>query len=622
VRHLVLGTAGHIDHGKSALVQALTGTDPDRLKEEQERGITIELGFADMELGDSRVLSIVDVPGHERFVRQMVAGATGIDAVLLVVAADQAVQPQTREHLDICELLGIRRGVVALSKCDLVDDELREVVELEVRELLTGTFLEQAPLVPVSARSGTGLDRLRDVLAELFEQIEPRSSAGVARLPVDRAFVLRGFGTVVTGTLVSGRFREGEEVSVLPGARRGRVRGLQTHHQRVEEAIAGRRTAVNLQGLDCADVPRGSSVTRPGELLTTRRLWARLTLLPGAPRSLRKGGPARFHQGTCEREARVRVLAERSVRSLDVEIRLEQETVLAPGDRFILRRPAPLDTVGGGEVLDVDPPPAREATAADFADGVLDPETALQRRLARAGAAGRLPDQLAPELGLTRAQLDAVARTLIESDRLVVAAARWIDDECWSRSKRRVLDELAEFHAAEPLRLGLAREELRARTVPAMQQESWRQLLESLAREGGIRLEGERLALFDHRVELSAGDHRLADRIDAGFRAAGLDPPDLAQLVGADQRRGADQIVQLLIAEGKLERIQDGRLFHAAAMAELRAKLREYARSSKTIDVAAFKQLAGVTRKNAIPLLEQLDAERTTRRMGNLREIL
>jgi selenocysteine-specific elongation factor len=465
VRHLVLGTAGHIDHGKSALVQALTGIDPDRLREEKRRGITIELGFADHQLDDEHVLSFVDVPGHERFVRHMVAGAAGIDAVLLVVAADQGVQPQTREHLDICALLGVRRGVVALSKCDLVDDELTEVVSLELRELLEGTFLEEAPLVPVSAKSGRGLDELRDELRALYDRVEPRSSDGVARLPIDRSFVLHGFGTVVTGTLVSGRIEEGDELELLPGGERARVRGIQVHRHKLPAVEAGRRTAINLQGLDQQEAPRGSTVTRTGALVTTRCIWARLDLLPTAPRQLQRGGPVRFHQGTADHAARLRVLSKIDDATLRVEIHFAEPAVLAPGDRFILRRPAPVDTVAGGVVLDVRPPRAREATDDAFELQALEPAAAVALRLARAGSRGRAPQRLAAELGLTAAQLDAAVTPL-------TAGGRWFDGECWRAIGEAVEARVAQYHGANPLDAGMAREALRGAIAPEMPQES------------------------------------------------------------------------------------------------------------------------------------------------------
>jgi len=604
------------------LVHALTGVDPDRLKEEKRRGITIELGFADLELDAERVISFVDVPGHERFVRHMVAGATGIEAVMLVVAADQGVQPQTREHLEICGLLGIERGVIALSKSDLVDDDLLEVVALEVRELVEGTFLHGAAALPVSSRDGRGMDALRAELAGLCDVPEPASGEGIARLPVDRSFSLRGFGTVVTGTLLSGALHQGEEVEVSPRGPCARIRGLQVHHKQVETARAGRRTAVNLQGLDCEEVPRGATLIAAGSLRPTRRLWARAQLLPHAPRALLRGGPVRFHQGTCDRAARLRVLRGHDDGRLDVEIFLEDDAALVPGDRFVLRRPAPVDTVGGGTVVDVNPPHPRAADAESFEPDSIESGRALALRLRRAGAAGLEPDAVAAELGLTRAQLESRLAGSPAESAPVVAGSRWIDPVAWRATEDEAIEQLARFHEAEPLRLGMEREALRAATSRTMQQESWRKMLESLARRGALRLRGDSVALADHDVSLDGEERRLSDRIDAAFLEAGLDPPDLDAVVEAGERAAAGKLLQLLIARGRIVRIQDGKLFHAEALDDLRARLREFAQRSKTMGVAEFKDLAGVTRKNAIPLLEHLDAERTTRRVGNQREIL
>ncbi|MCP3978695.1 MAG: selenocysteine-specific translation elongation factor [bacterium] len=622
MRHLVLGTAGHIDHGKSALVEALTGTHPDRLDEEQRRGITIELGFADLHLGDERVLSFVDVPGHERFVRHMVAGATGIDAVLLVVAADQGVQPQTREHLEICSLLGIREGIVALTKCDLVDPDLQEVAALEVSELLEGTFLEDAPLVPVSAKSAAGLDALREALTALFDRVEPGSSEGVTRLPVDRSFVIRGFGTVVTGTLVSGALAEGEEVQVLPDGPRARIRGLQVHKQKVERAMATSRVAINLQGVDSAQVPRGSTIAPTGGLQSTRRIWARVKLLDSAPEALERGGPVRFHEGTSEHAATYRVLRIADDGDLLAELFLEDAAVLRPGDRFVLRRPAPVDTIGGGVVVDIHPPHRRDAREEDFDTTHQTTDALVRARVARAGASGKKSRELAAELGVGSDELRAAGESLRDSGDLVEIAGRWIDGECWRTLEAEALVLLERFHAADPLRTGMSREELRAAVSAALAQDSWRKMLEGLAAEEKVRLEADRVALAGHRVELKEADRKLSERIDREFRDAGLDPPDAAALAPEADRATVTRLIDLLIASGALVKINDGRLFHAAALDALLAKLRDYATTEKTIDVAAFKTLAGVTRKNAIPLLEHLDVTRVTRRVGNLREIL
>jgi len=555
----------------------------------------------------------------------MVAGATGIDAVLLAIAADEGVRPQTREHLDICGLLGLEHGVVALTKSDLVDPELLEVAALEVRELLDGTFLSRAPLVPVSARTGAGLDALRDALGALCDEVPERSPAGVARLPVDRSFVLRGFGTVATGTLVGGRLREGDEVEVLPGGRRGRVRGLHVHRHKVAEVVAGRRAAVNLQGLDREDVPRGATLTRPGALTLTRRAWARIRLLPGAPRALERGGPVRFHHGTCERAARLRMLEAPDAAGGGVwraEIYLDEDTVLVPGDRFVLRRSAPVDTVGGGTIVDVRPPRPRDVSAEAFEAAAVDPRTALLLRLDRAGAGGREPAALASELGLAPDRMGALAAELEDAGDLVVAAGRWFAAEAWAGLAARTLAALDAFHAREPLRLGMGREELRAEAARGLPQEAWRPLLERLVADRRVRVSGERVALAGHRVELSETDRRLAGEVEGAFARAGLEPPDPASVLAGPDGGARTRVFDLLVARGTLVRIPDGKVFHAAALADLRERLRVWRARSPTIDVAGFKELAGVSRKHAIPLLEHLDAERVTRRRGNLREIL
>jgi selenocysteine-specific elongation factor len=611
-----------VDHGKSALVQVLTGIDPDRLAEEKRRGITIDLGFADLDLGGGKVVSFVDVPGHERFVRHMVAGATGIDAVLFVVAADEGVRPQTREHLAICRLLAVGAGIVALSKCDLIEPELAEVVALELAELLSGTFLQDAPIVPVSSRTGQGLDRLVREIGELYERVPPRRAEGVPRLAIDRSFVLKGFGTVVTGSLVSGSLSEGAEVEVLPEGRRGRIRGLQIHGNKVQTVPAGCRTAVNLQGLDREDAPRGATLTAPGALGTTRRIWARVTLLARAPERLRRGGTLRFHQGTCERTARLRVLGTLDADTLSAELVLSEPTVLAPGDRFILRRPAPVDTVGGGVVVDVRPPSARRVAPEAFEPAALEPDRALLLRLARRGDAGAETWRLGAELGWTREECEVRAAELVRRGSLTLAGGRLFDRSAWDGAVERTRTLVARHHRDQPLAAGIPREVLHREACRAMPQESWREFLAELERAGAVRLSGDLVARSDHEVTLGAEDQRLARLIGERFRAAGLDPPALQAVVPEADLPRAAQIVEWLVTRGELVRVPSQRLFHGEALAALREKLRAHARRSRTIDVATFKELAGVTRKNAIPLLEHFDGERVTRRIGDRREIL
>ncbi len=621
MRHLVVGTAGHIDHGKSALVEALTGIHPDRLKEEQRRGITIDLGFADFELAPEGVVSLVDVPGHERFVRHMVAGVSGLDAVLLVVAADDGVKPQTKEHLAICSLLGVQRGIVVLSKSDLVEPELRDVVAMEVREVLHGTFLEAAPLVPVSSRTREGLEALRAELRTLLRELPERPSEGVARLPIDRSFVQKGFGTVVTGTLVSGMLSEGDEIEILPGGKRGRVRGLQVHRRKVKTASAGRRVAVNIQGLDCAEAPRGATVTAPCALLATRRARVLIELLPTAPAPLRRGGPVRLHQATCERAARLRVTSVSDSGPIQADLVLVEDTVLLPGDRFILRRPAPVDTIGGGVVLDAHPVrKRRERTeaAAPAAGG----EDAMVERISRSAAAGCPVAALAAEMGRSVDEVEAALASPLGAGRVVRAAGLLFAGTVWRQIGEDTIAALRAHHDAEPLQSGTAREGIRTQVARPMPPEAFRELLQALATDGAVRLIGDRLALASHRVVLSPDDESRAQRIEDAFRRAALDPPpidDVLRDLGGP--RGA-RLRDWLVEEGRLVKIRDGRLFHGAALEDLRRRLREFARTSSTIDIGAFKELTGATRKNAIPLLEQFDEERLTRREGNVRRIL
>ena len=643
MRDVVIGTAGHVDHGKSALVRALTGTDPDRLQEEKARGITIDLGFAYYRQGDTTI-AFVDVPGHERFVRNMIAGASGIDAVLLVVAADESVMPQTREHFDICRLLDVDRGVVALTKCDLVDAEMLELVRLETQELLSGSGLENAPIVPVSARTGAGLEDLRAALA-VVAAVPPRAADGPVRLPVDRAFTVRGVGTVVTGTLVSGEVRADMELEVLPAARRVRVRGLQVHGRTRDAAGAGRRVAVNLHGVDADELRRGDAVVTRGGFDTTRRFDAAVTLLPGAP-ALRHGARIRCHHGTAEAMARIALSAPTGAPDGDEEaafltalepgggafarVRVEAPLALARGDRFVLRAYSPPVTIAGGQVLDPLPPRGRFRSPRGLA---------RLRRLAGAGGAaegllvmadegggrGVAREALARRLGVTGAWLDRTVAALEAKERVVAVGSRLVAPVHLRAAREELLALIAQFHAAQPLAAGLPREEARERLSRRAAPAVLDHVVAGLVAAGKI-VATDHLALAEHRIVLCADEVRARERLAGLYRAAGLAPPDVGQAASmADAPPAlAGRMLELLVRDGMLVKVE-GLVFHKECLDRLAAEvgqLKSGAAGSVRIDIGMFKERFGVSRKFALPLLGYLDRMRVTRRVGNARLVL
>jgi selenocysteine-specific elongation factor len=625
---LIVGTAGHIDHGKSALVLALTGTDPDRLKEEKERGITIDLGFAHLDLGDGLTVSFVDVPGHERFVRNMLAGAHGIDAVALVVAADESVMPQTREHFQICRLLGIPRGLVVLTKCDVADAESQALAELEVLELVAGSFLEGRPVLRVSAPTGFGLDALREALRVLASEAPPRPSDGVLRLPVDRAFSLRGFGTVVTGALVSGALSVGEEVEVLPAGRRARVRGLQIHGQPTDRAVAGSRTAVNLAGVDVADLARGDVLVRPGTMRPTAMIDVELTLLPGE-KPLLEGARVRVHLASAEVLARVRLLGARRVDPGAVaiaQLRLERPAVAGWGERIVLRAYSPAATIGGARVLDPLPPKRRRAdlSAVERLRDASDPGAAAAAMVAEAGASGVDGPTLAARLTIPLAAL----RQRLESDASLMALGqepiRFLSREAVEAlgdAARRFLDR---FHREQPLRAAMPREELRRRAFAQAPPAAFEHVLASLAAAGEVRLLPDAVARLGHTVSLSPGEEGARGRLAEAALAAGLagiDPHELAARTGQDPKL-FERVSRVLLADHVLDRVGEGPLVHREHLEKLKAVVRARWPGGARLDVAAFKEMTGLSRKFVIPLLEYLDRERVTRRAGTDRFVI
>ena len=608
-------------------MRALTGTDPDRLKEEKERGITIDLGFAHAELGEGIVASFVDVPGHERFVRHMLAGAHGIDAVALVIAADESVMPQTREHFHICRLLGVPRGLVVLTKCDLADADTRAIAEMEALELVAGSFLDGRPVVPVSARTGEGLDRLREALLALAREAPPRSSEGLLRLPVDRVFSMKGFGTVVTGTLVAGELAVGEEIEALPSGRRARVRGLQVHGETVERATAGTRTAVNLAG-DAAFLARGEVLARPGTLRPTRMIDAELHLLPGA-RPLADGARVRVHAASAEVLARVRLLGAEALepgRSALAQLRLETAGVVGRGDRLVLRSYSPSETIGGAVVVDPLPPRRRSSDRAAVerlreATSLL---AAAEAFVAEAGPAGIDAPLLAARLAVPLARLAAelpAAPALVElgQDPAVVLARASLH-----RLGGEALAALEAFHRDQPLKEGMPREELRTRVFREAPSVAFDRVLADLAAEGRVRLLPDLVAAARHEVRLSAGEEEARLLLVTEAQAAGVtgvEVPALAARSGRDPRL-LDRVARVLVAERVLGRVGDALLVHADHLAALKRQVRERWPPGSKVEVPAFKELLGLSRKHAIPLLEYLDRERVTRRAGNDRVVL
>lgn len=621
MKSIIVGTAGHIDHGKTALVRALTGIETDRLAEEKRRGISIDLGFAHLELNGAVRFGFVDVPGHERFVKNMLAGAGGIDAVLLVVAADESIMPQTREHFAICRLLGVRAGIVVLTKADLVEPDIVDLVRLEVEEFVAGSFLEGSPVVAVSAATGGGMDALREALARLARDVTVKSAEGYLRLPVDRSFAMRGFGTVATGTLVAGSVRVEQEVEVQPGGRRLRVRGVQVHGQAAEQAIAGQRTALNLAGADTSDLGRGMTIIEPGRFEATTVVDCEFDLLDSA-KPLKHRAPVHFHAWTAETEAEVRVLsgdaARPGTRTL-VRFVLRDPVMLLPGDRFIVRMFSPVVTIGGGRVLDI-APPARQKRASAVARLETLSRASSEVRIAllvRESGHGLSLADLIRRTGLAENEINAcVGNELM----LLPEPLNWFVDSAWLQTRARAIENrVAEFHRVHPLLAGMAKEEVRSREMtgsPAF-------LLDVvLAQSRALAVDGDLLRLATHKVRFERDEEAALAGIERAFAEAGLNAPSTAEVLsrcGVEPARGRS-LLQILLRRGKLIRVSEDLVFHSGAIAGLREIVA--ARRGERFTVTAFKEWTGVSRKFAIPLLEYLDREKVTRREGDSRAVV
>ncbi|BDG10166.1 selenocysteine-specific translation elongation factor [Anaeromyxobacter paludicola] len=640
MKRIVLGTAGHIDHGKTALVRALTGIDTDRLAEEKRRGITIELGFAHLGLPDGTVAGVVDVPGHERFVRAMAAGAGGIDVVVLVVAADEGVMPQTREHLDICRLLGVPRGLVAVTKSDLLaglGEDWLPLLEGEIAAAVKGTFLEGAPILPVSARTGEGLDALKAEVARLAREVPERSPDGPLYLPVDRAFSLKGFGTVVTGTLVSGAVSEGDAVALCPPATEPlRVRTVQVHGAPVPRALAGQRTAVNLPGVEAGAVARGQALVQAGVVVPARMLDVELSLLAAAPKPLRHRARLLLHLGTAQASATVALLDRAELapgQTCFAQLRLAEPVAALPGLRFILRGFAVLQgrgkTLAGGRVLAVQPPRRRRGRP----EGLVglealargDADQRLEAVLAMAGPAGLAEAALPGRTALPQKALAAALPRLGARGAALLFDKEhraWVAGSVAEQLSQRLVAAVKAFHRAQPLAAGMGREALRGKLPPITDPRLFQRLLTQLVERQQLAVEGDHVRSPEHRAaSASSAGGELKARVAAALAKGALTPPWLAELPGLVGASAPDvgAVLKLLLAEGAVVRVSAELWFDAAAVAALRARLVAHLRERKEIATPEFKDLVGATRKYVIPLAEYFDREKVTLRVGEKR---
>jgi selenocysteine-specific elongation factor len=624
-RHFIIGTAGHVDHGKTALIRALTGQETDRLKEEKERGISIDLGFASFRLPGGEVAGVIDVPGHERFIHNMLAGIGGIDLVLLVIDVREGVMPQTREHLDILQLLGIDRGIVVLSKCDLAETDWIDLVEEEVRDQVAGTFLATAPCCRVSALTGAGLPELVQTIRDQLAAVSPKDTTGPLRLPIDRHFTVSGFGTVVTGTLLSGRVEVGAVVEVLPPGELVRVREIQVHGQKTGQACAGQRVALNLAGLDRARLQRGTVIGTPGIFQQTARLDARLTLLPGAPRPLKFRDPVHFYLGTARVVGLValldRDLLEPGATAL-VQIHLDRPLVAHRQDRFIIRSYSPMTTIGGGLVIDPNPVKHRR-----FRDEVMaalqeleSGETSflLQKLTQLEHQRIRDLEQLS---GLGQERIRDHLEKLAAAGKVAVLGDQWLTTETLRAWRARLVAALDRHHAAQPMHPGLSRATLKSLLSPALAPRAFDQLVDLAVAAGELTAGEDLLARPGFAPSLSAAQQRIVDALEAAYREAGVlakNRQEMCDRLGLDPAQ-AEDCFAFLVSQGRLVRLSEESFFDAASYRQALQLLLEHFATHPTLTLAEFRDRLGSARKQVQALLEYWDGLKYTLRQGDAR---
>lgn len=627
MKQIVVGTAGHIDHGKTALIKALTGIDCDRLKEEKERGITTELGFAFYRFGDDLLVGIVDVPGHERFVRHMVAGAWGIDMVLFVIAADESVMPQTREHLDICDLLGIKRGIVTITKKDLVDEEMLELVREEIGDLVKGRFLESAPIVAVSSVTGENMDVLRNEIHKASSAIDERSREGIFRLPIDRVFTIRGFGTIVTGTCISGRVQVGDEVEIYPLDKRAKVRNIQAYHEDVKEAGAGQRVALNLQGIDKQEIERGTIIALPGTLLPASRIDASLRYLKLPFNPIKNNSTLRFHVATTQEEGKLILLDRNAIEPGDeafVQISFAEPLAVLPGDRFIMRGSYAVQTLGGGVILDIQPKRhVRKPDELRTTYDLLRLGTVQQKLLyhvRKGGYEGVRKERLAILLGLEARSLDRAVDGLAAENAIKTVGKIVINAPSFAQFKTNLRQLLSDFHNKNPFKIGISKEELRTK-LPKVDSSVFQAALDEWIGQGEVEADKDKVRLVSAG---STGEDPLAKwetEILKKLHDFGLTPPSLQELATLMNMKEPNlkDMLERLVHQGKVIRVKGDMYFHADPIKDLRDKVVFHLKSKGEMAPADFKAITNLSRKYMIPLLEYFDESRLTIRTGDKR---
>ncbi len=633
MKQIILGTAGHIDHGKTSLIKAVTGTDTDRLKEEKERGITIELGFASLDLPNGQHVGIVDVPGHEKFVKNMVAGATGIDIVAMVIAADEGVMPQTREHMEICTLLGIKHGFVALTKIDMVDEEWLELAMEDVRDFTAGTFLENTPIVPVSAVKEQGLQEFSRVLETICNQVPERSMSSLFRLPVDRVFTMKGFGTVITGSLISGRVQVGDTVMIYPSMITSKVRGIQVHNQGVNMAEAGQRTAINFQGLEKAAINRGEMLALPGTLKPSFMVDLQLQYLASNKKPIKNRTRVRFHTGTSEILGNLVLLDREELppgEKAAVQLRLDEPVCLVKDDRFVIRSYSPVRTIGGGQVLNPIPPKHKRFKA-DVVQGLQSiaersKEELIAYYIDQTGHTGVAFSDLVLMTNITEKSLEQQLQALL-SRKTVLLVDRdsriYMHTNSFQQLRQDLTGHLEKYHKTNPLKAGMPKEELKTKLPPNLSPKLFNLLMNQMLKDGEINVVEDTVHLASHTVALGADQEDIRDKILKTYRESGLQPPyfkELGKQLTADPARARD-VLNLLVKEGRLVKVKEDLFFDADAVTRLKQRLVEFLTVNGEISTPQFKEMTAASRKYVIPLIEFFDAQNFTIRIGDIRKL-